>query len=141
MADARSQTTERRRFASTRTHGNMFGYRGVEWRQTKGKFAARIEPATGQRGKWLGHFATAVDAAHAYDEAARAVYGAAAFLNFPGPGERATQQSRNRENFCPEGHDLIEYGAIDSRGRLKCKMCNLAAVKRYRSKKAESVHA
>lgn len=56
-------------------------YRGVRQR-TWGKWVAEIrEPNRGRR-LWLGSFPTAVEAAHAYDEAAKAMYGAKARVNF-----------------------------------------------------------
>lgn len=57
-------------------------FRGVRQR-TWGKWVSEIRaPNRGSR-LWLGSFTTAIQAALAYDEAARAMYGSGARLNFP----------------------------------------------------------
>ncbi|KAL9255698.1 Dehydration-responsive element-binding protein 2C-like protein [Drosera capensis] len=71
-----------------------FNYRGVRQR-TWGKWVAEIrEPNKGSR-LWLGTYSSAVEAALAYDEAARAMYGEYARLNLPeyGPFNESPRDS------------------------------------------------
>lgn len=74
-------------------------YRGVRQR-TWGKWVAEIrEPNRGSR-LWLGTFDTALDAAMAYDEAARAMYGPYARVNLPQSGIAAQDTTlENAESY------------------------------------------
>lgn len=118
-----------RRHETTRVFNNKHGYRGVEWNREKQAFKARIESTPGKRGRWLGYFATAEQAALAYDEAARIDYGPDAYLNFPMPGEKQAVQSPRAEGRCANGHDLSEHGYKHARG-INCRRCNAEARKR-----------
>jgi hypothetical protein len=57
-------------------------YKGVAWKKDKNKWRARLH----FNGKlmFLGYFDNQIDAAKAYDKAAKECYGPFACLNFPG---------------------------------------------------------
>jgi hypothetical protein len=64
---------------STRYKNNASGFRGVyeHKRNLKNNWQASIQ------GKHIGYFATAIEAARAYDTSARRIFGEFAALNFP----------------------------------------------------------
>ena len=61
-------------------HTNTSGYKGVGFHKQTGKWRARIK--INRKEKHLGLFADALNAAYAYDDAARELFGDFAFTNF-----------------------------------------------------------
>lgn len=66
---------------SRKPSNNSSGYKGVSWHKRTKKWRADIRNENRQRS--LGSFDNALDAAHAYDRAARVMHGEFARLNFP----------------------------------------------------------
>lgn len=68
-------------------NNNKSGFKGVSWDNSRKKWKAQIE--INYKNKFLGRFSNKEDAARAYDDSARKLFGESARLNFPNPGEKS----------------------------------------------------
>lgn len=80
-ANLRAVTNEQNLLNRGIISNNTSGYKGVSWKKKNNKWVANISTGSGQ--KHLGLYETAVDAAKAYDNAAKTMKGGFAVLNFP----------------------------------------------------------
>ncbi|MBA0782470.1 hypothetical protein Gotri_000352 [Gossypium trilobum] len=80
-------------------------YRGVRQR-TWGKWVAEIRVPNKGKRLWLGTFPTAFQAALAYDEAAKTMYGEKAILNMPHGSDTTTTTSASSESTTATASDV-----------------------------------
>lgn len=81
-----------------RPENSRCSFRGVRQR-TWGKWVAEIRTPNRGRRLWLGTFATAIEAALSYDEAARAMFVPCARLNFPNIDLAKREFNSNTNNY------------------------------------------
>lgn len=111
---------------------NRTGFRGVDQPQP-GRFRAVI----GNHAWRSPHFATAREAAMAYDKEARRRYGKLAGLNFPRRGERRVV--RMDDDVCLRGHPRDRFTYVRPDGRAGyCRKCNRLAQERCQARRSRS---
>ena len=80
------QTFGNRKKGSVNGRKYTSSFKGVCWSEERGKWVAQI--VKDGKHRLIGRFYEEIDAAQAYDEAARELFGEHAWLNFPNEGER-----------------------------------------------------
>jgi hypothetical protein len=85
-SNLRSATVAQNQYNQRLSAANTSGFKGVY--RVNGKWW-RAQIKAGGKMKYVGQFASKIEAARAYDRAARQYWGSFAALNFPHPGERA----------------------------------------------------
>jgi hypothetical protein len=91
-ANLRPATQTQNQGNALRPAHNTSGYKGVTWRPDRRCWRAQIK--VNDRMRRLGHYGAAEDAARAYDEAAREIFGEFACVNFPIANERSALTGR-----------------------------------------------
>lgn len=98
-----SATTKEKMSMSQRSSGirstNSSGYRGVCWNNQRQKWLAQIQ--IGHDHKYLGLFPTAIEAARAYDTAARKYFGDNCFQNIN--KDKCEEQHEEIREICHTG--------------------------------------
>ncbi|MBP7053604.1 MAG: hypothetical protein KBE65_21550 [Phycisphaerae bacterium] len=94
-ANLRNCTVAQNNLNRVRYRNGRSRYKGVWWSRSVQMWGAQIQ-ACG-RAEFLGYFVHEVQAARAYDAAARRLHGEFASLNFPEEQGDETQASRNRQ--------------------------------------------
>ena len=82
-SNLRSCTGQQNRCNRGVQKNNTSGYKGVSWKSSRGKWEVKI--SSNRKEIFIGRFTDIVDAARAYDEAARKLHGEFANLNLPMP--------------------------------------------------------